>query len=107
MEYEIKIYTTPNGKIPFMKWLKELSNMKARVAIELRLDRLQMGNLGQVKSLHGGLYELKIDVGPGYRVYFSKAKEQIVLLLCAGDKKSQQKDILRAREFLKDYKTQE
>lgn len=78
--------------------------MKARVAIELRLDRLEMGNFGQIRSLGGGLYEMKIDIGPGYRIYFSKIGQLIVLLLCAGDKRSQHRDIIKAQEYLKDYK---
>ena len=102
--YAIKIFKTTDGKMPFKKWLHDLSDMKARVAIELRIDRLELGNLGQSKSLGGGLHELKIDVGPGYRVYFGKVGQQVILLLCAGNKKSQSKDIVNARKYLKDYK---
>ncbi|MFA6263110.1 MAG: type II toxin-antitoxin system RelE/ParE family toxin [Candidatus Babeliales bacterium] len=104
MEYSIQFYKTSNGKVPFKQWLKDLANMKARVAIELRLDRLEMGNFGQIRSLGGGLYEMKIDIGPGYRIYFSKIGQLIVLLLCAGDKRSQHRDIIKAQEYLKDYK---
>lgn len=78
--------------------------MRTRVAIELRIDRLGMGNFGQSKSLGDGLHELKIDVGPGYRIYFGSIGQQMILLLCAGNKKSQQKDIDKAKEYLKDYK---
>ena len=74
------------------------------MAIELRLDRLEFGNFGQCKSLGGGLYELKIDVGPGYRVYFSKICKQIILFLHAGNKKSQIRDISKAREYFNNYK---
>ena len=90
--------------MPFKQWLNNLADMKARVAIELRIDRLEIGNFGQSKSLGGGLYELKIDVGPGYRVYFGRIGLEVILLLCAGDKKSQQKDIIKAKEYLEDYK---
>lgn len=104
VEHTIKIYETANGKRPFTKWLNDLSDLRARVAIELRIDRLLEGNWGHIKSLRGGLYELKIDVGPGYRIYFGQTKEHTILLLCAGDKRSQKKDILKAREYLEDYK---
>lgn len=105
MEYTIKVYETMSEKRPFQKWLDDLSDMKTRTRIELRIDRLKMGNLGQCEPLSGGLYELKIDMGPGYRIYIGKIRSQIILLLCAGDKKSQKKDIVKAREYLKDYKT--
>lgn len=104
MEYKIKIYKMANGRQPFLSWLEDLSDLKAKVAIEIRLDRLEIGNFGQCKSLSKGLYELKIDFGPGYRIYFGKIGTQIILLLCGGDKKSQQKDINKAREYLEDYK---
>lgn len=104
MKYSVKYFKTNSGKIPFKQWLNDLSDMKTRVAIELRIDRILLGNLGQCKSLGGGLHELKIDVGPGYRVYLGKVGQQVILLLCAGDKKSQPKNIVKAREYLKDYK---
>ena len=103
-EYSVIFYQSTGGKIPFKQWLNNLSDMRARVAVELRIDRILLGNLGQCKSLGGGLHELKIDVGPGYRVYLGKIGLQVILLLCAGDKKSQSKDIVKAREYLKDYK---
>ena len=81
-----------------------LSDMKARVAIELRIDRIEMGNLGNTKLVGGGVYELIFDIGPGYRVYFGRIGQEIILLLSAGAKKSQPKDIVKAREYLKDYK---
>ena len=105
MEYTIKVYETISEKRPFQQWLDNLSDMKTRARIEVKLDRLKMGNLGHCEPLAGGLYELKIDMGPGYRIYIGKIKSQIILLLCAGDKKSQKKDIVKAREYLKDYKT--
>ena len=104
MEYSIKTYQTEQGKRPFRQWINKLNNIKTRVAIELRLDRLEVGNFGQCKSLRSGLYELKIDTGPGYRIYFSKTSKKIVLLLCAGNKKSQIRDISKARKYLNDYK---
>lgn len=104
MQYTIKVYETATGKCPFKKWINSLSDLEARVSIELRIDRLRVGNFGKNKSLRSGLYELKIGVGPGYRIYFSKVGQEIVLLLCAGNKQSQLKDIVKAREYLDDYK---
>lgn len=104
MNYKIKIYKTSNGKKPFLNGLEGLSDLKAKVAIEMRLHRLENGNFGLCKTLSDGLYELKIDFGPGYRIYFGKIGVQVVLLLCAGDKRSHQKDIVKAKKYLDDYK---
>lgn len=104
VEYHIKIYKTATGACPFKKWFDDLKDRKAQVAIDLRLERMGMGNFGQCKVIGEGLHELKIDIGPGYRVYFGKIGLRIVLLLCAGDKKSQQKDIEKAKKYFQDYK---
>jgi putative addiction module killer protein len=69
-----------------------------------RIDRLAAGNFGDCKSLRGGLYELRIDWGPGYRVYYSPVAKACVLLLCGGDKHKQSSDIRRALKYLNDYK---
>ena len=79
--------------------------LKAEAAIDLRLGRVKRGNFGQCELLGGGVYELKIDFGPGYRVYFGKTGLRVVLLLCAGSKRSQRKDIERAKKYLQDSKT--
>lgn len=71
--------------------------------IQVRLDRLRFVNRGDARSLRHGLWELRIDAGPGYRVYFTYEAKAMVLLLCAGDKSTQKRDIRRAREFLEDY----
>jgi putative addiction module killer protein len=70
----------------------------------LRLERIEEGNLGKYKSVGSGVYELIIDVGPGYRVYFGKIGLQVVLLLCGGSKRFQQKDITKAKAYFLDYK---
>ncbi|HKT26196.1 MAG TPA: type II toxin-antitoxin system RelE/ParE family toxin [Terriglobales bacterium] len=77
---------------------------KARARIMTRIDRVQVGNLGDCKALGNGLYELRVDWGPGYRVYFARIGKMAVLLLCAGDKRTQSSDIVKARECLEDYK---
>ena len=92
-----------NGKDIFQEWLDNLRNLKARNAIQKRIDRIEDGNFGVHRSCRDNVWELVIDTGPGYRVYYSIVKSIVVLLLCAGDKSSQQKDINKAVEYLKDF----
>ena len=86
----------------FAQWHSELRDMRARIAIARRLERAAEGNLGDAKALGGGLSELRVDVGPGYRVYFTRRGDAIVVLLCAGDKSSQASDVRRARKMAKE-----
>ncbi len=81
----------------FAAWLKELRDRQARAKILVRIDRLQEGNPGQTRSVGAGVIEMKIDFGPGYRVYYTKRSELMVLLLCGGDKGTQERDIARAK----------
>jgi putative addiction module killer protein len=81
-----------------------LSDRNAAARVQIRLERLRLGNFGDVRSLGKGLSELRIDAGPGYRVYLTVEGQSIVVLLCGGDKTTQQKDIRRAREYLADYR---
>jgi putative addiction module killer protein len=96
-------YVTRTGKNPFRKWLLSLRDIHARAKIRVRLNRIRSGNFGDVKSIGDGVSELKINHGPGYRVYFAKKGNAIVLLLCGGDKPSQTKDIKTAKEHWADY----
>lgn len=105
MEYKIEIYQTDNGKRPFSQRLKDIKDHLSRAKIRLRLDRLEMGNFGQCESVGEGVFELKIDYGPGFRVYFGKIKSKCVLLLFGGDKSSQKSDILKAKTYFKDYQS--
>jgi putative addiction module killer protein len=100
---EIRRYITPDGKNPFAEWLSSLRDLNAVVKIEQRLDRVRLGNLGNSKSVGEGVCELKIDFGPGYRVYFGQLGSTIVLLLCGGDKSTQEQDIRKAYEYWKEY----
>jgi putative addiction module killer protein len=81
----------------------ELSDKRVRVAVLRRIDRLAEGNFGEHRFCRDGVWELKIDLGPGYRVYYAQAGEKIILLLCAGSKRSQEKDIDRAVNYWNDY----
>ncbi len=102
--FKVLIYVTRNGKSPFQTWLENLKDKKGRYLIKTRIDRLEDGNLGDCKSLNGGVSELRIKFGPGYRVYFGKEDSRIILLLCGGDKSSQKNDVLKAKRYWEDYK---
>ena len=88
----------------FAIWLNSLKDARAAARIDLRIRRLALGNPGDVKSLGGGLSELRIDYGPGYRVYFARIGDRIVLLLVGGDKRRQSTDIEMARNLLAQWK---
>lgn len=103
MNVEVQVYQTADGKQPFMEWLRGLKDRQARAQVRVRLARLQVGNFGDCKALGGGLSELRITHGPGYRVYLTKRGASWVLLLCGGDKKTQAQDIERARRYLADH----
>lgn len=87
----------------FSKWLAKLADRQARARILARIDRLAMGNPGDVKPAGQGISEMRIDHGPGYRVYFMRSGPHIVVLLCGGDKRTQSTDIKQAREIAKDW----
>ncbi len=101
---EIEVYETASGKKPFEIWLDKIKDGATIAKILNRLDRLNLGSFGDCKPLKGGIYELRLHYGAGLRIYYSKVKNKIVLLLCGGDKSSQKKDIQKAREYLEDYK---
>lgn len=83
----------------FDTWLRSLKNREARSRILARIDRLAMGNPGDVKPVGSGVSEMRIDCGPGYRVYFTQRGSLLILLLCGGDKSSQKRDIESAINF--------
>jgi len=81
----------------FIAWMKRLKDREARARINIQLRKVGLGNFGNVKGLGSGLFEMRVDYGPGYRVYFSQQGSRIIILLCGGVKTGQQKDIKRAR----------
>ena len=105
MKYKVDHYLTPNGKDPFQETLNGLWDNKARAYILRRIDRASEGNFGDhTNNLKDGVSELRINLGPGYRVYYSLFEgEMLILLLCAGDKSTQSKDIKRAIAYRTDY----
>ncbi len=88
----------------FLDWLRSLRDLTGRAAIEKRIDRLELGNAGDVAPIGSGVSEMRIHVGPGYRVYFVQRGKTVVVLLCGGDKGSQFRDIVRARELAAEVK---
>ncbi|NJK75563.1 MAG: type II toxin-antitoxin system RelE/ParE family toxin [Oscillatoriales cyanobacterium RU_3_3] len=104
---EIRRYSTPEGKLPFTEWLDSLRDRNVRVRIKSRLDRVEQGNLGDVKSVGEGVFELRINYGPGYRIYFGQVGLTIIILLIAGDKSTQEQDIRQAIAYWKDYEQRE
>lgn len=85
----------------FDNWFAKLHDIRARARIQTRIDRLELGNPGDSKSVGGGVIEMRIDYGPGYRVYYVQRGPVLVILLCGGDKSSQQTDIVRAKLIAK------
>lgn len=96
---DIRNYITPNSRNPFREWLTQLPDKRAQANIQRRIARLQEGNFGNYKRLNADLYELRIDYGPGYRVYFGIFAPRVVILLCGGQKGTQQRDITRAQNY--------
>ena len=101
---DIKLFRTKDGKKPFIEWLESLRDQKAKQKIQLRVDRLSLGNPGHTNSVGEGVQELKIDYGPGFRVYFGYEGNVVVILLLGGDKSSQDEDIKKAKSYWKEYK---
>jgi len=106
-EIDIEIYETASGKRPFEVWITGLKEIHTRAKILTRLDRLKLGNFGDCKTLQEGICELRIHYGPGIRIYYGKIRNKVILLLCGGDKGSQNRDIEKAKEYLKDYRSRE
>jgi putative addiction module killer protein len=100
---EIRHYVTSSGRDVFGEWLEELNDDRTRAKISVRIDRLAAGNFGDSKALRDGVRELRIDWGPGYRVYYALLERTCVLLLCGGDKRKQSSDIERAVQYWNDY----
>jgi putative addiction module killer protein len=102
MKHQVKEYVTLDGKSPYREWLDSLdAQIKAR--IQVRIFRFELGNLGDHKSVGKGVWEARIQFGPGYRVYFGKEDGRIILLLFAGDKSTQSRDIKKAQTYWEEY----
>ena len=102
---QVEVYQTEEGRSPFPEWLRGLRDRAAGARVRARLARVRLGNFGDTNSLGGGLHELRIDHGPGYRVYFGRAGDRVVLLLCGGTKRTQSRGIEQARTYWNDYRS--
>ncbi len=106
MPLTLEIYRDQNGNEPFEKWLSKIKDETTERRIRQRLSRIEnTGNLGHYRRLGGGISEIKVDIGPGYRIYFGKIGKDIILLLRGGDKDSQDQDIPRAKEDWEEHKS--
>lgn len=101
---EVLHYVSRVGVDLLAEWLEELPDDHARARVADRMDRLARGNFGDHKSLGRGLFELRIDWGPGYRIYYAMIGRACVVLFCGGDKRKQASDIDRARGYFNDYR---
>jgi putative addiction module killer protein len=102
--YRIEHYLTPGEhRDPYLDWLQRLRDSQAKVAVIRRLARVELGNFGDHKFCRDGVWELRVDVGPGYRVYYAMSGHCVVLLLCGGDKRTQEADIALAVGHWQDW----
>ena len=100
---ELREYIDAKGRSPYARWFNRL-NAQAAAKVAITLVRMEQGNLSNAKVVGGGILECRIDFGPGYRIYFGKEGDTLIVLLGGGTKKSQQQDIETARELWREYK---
>ncbi|MBX3056350.1 MAG: type II toxin-antitoxin system RelE/ParE family toxin [Anaerolineae bacterium] len=100
---EMLEYLTEDDRNPFREWLEGLRDQQARAKIRVRLNRIRLGNFGDCKSVGSGISELRIPHGPGYRIYFGRKGDTVVILLYGGDKSTQSRDIALAKAYWNDY----
>ena len=101
--YRVKEYITEQGRSPFQRWLKKLT-LEQGAKVQSALRRLRRGWLQDTKHVGNGVYELRMHTGPGYRIYYGRDGEDLIILLIGGDKSSQQRDIDRAKSFWREYR---
>jgi len=100
-------YLTDTGRDVFLDWHASLKDLNGKIAIDKRLARLEFGNFGDHKHCQDGVWELRIQTGPGYRVYYAMTGDTVVLLLCAGSKRTQSADIKKACEYWQNWKSRQ
>jgi len=101
---QIRYYITGDGEKPVLSWLDEMRDRIARANIARRIARIELNLFGDTRSVGDGVWEMKIDVGPGYRVYYAQSGKELILLLCGGDKRNQTQDIRTAKHYWEDWK---
>ena len=100
----LQIYRDENGNEPFEQWLSSIRDTRTSARIDNRLKRVRLGLLGNQPSIGEGVFELRLDFGPGYRIYFARMGSEDILLLTGGDKNSQQRDITIAKRYWQHFK---
>jgi putative addiction module killer protein len=100
----VRIYATAAGRAPYLDWFGALRDQRAKQKIDARIGRVRLGNFGQARGVGEGVFELKVDFGPGYRIYFGQDEADLVILLCGGDKSTQNADIRQAKAYWAQYK---
>jgi putative addiction module killer protein len=100
---DLRHYLTVSGRDPYQEWVDKLKDLAGRIAILRRMDRVGAGNFGEHRFCQEGVWELRIDVGPGYRLYYAQEGKTVVLLLCGGAKRTQTADIKIAVRYWRDY----
>ena len=104
---EIEVFRVKNGGVPFEDWWDDLNDKKAVARVLARLARVRQDNLGDCKSVGEGVSELRVDYGPGHRVYFEQKGQTLVVLLCGGDQRTQDRDIRLAKQYWHEFKVSE
>ena len=102
---KIDVYTTADGKRPFQKWFENI-DVQARTKVRIAIERLAEGNTSNLKSVGGGVHEIKLTFGAGFRVYLGREGDQLVILLHGGTKKRQSDDIAKAQQLWRDYQAE-
>ena len=102
--FRVSDYLTDDGHDPFKEWLANLADRQARARVVVRIQRMTAGNFGDCKPIADGVWELRIDHGQGYRVYYARAGAKLILILIGGDKRKQQAEIETALEYWKNWK---
>ncbi|MGE3760324.1 MAG: type II toxin-antitoxin system RelE/ParE family toxin, partial [Pseudobdellovibrionaceae bacterium] len=93
----VEYFKTPNGKLPAKEWLNSIKDKLTQAILYKRIRQASLGNFGDHKSLGAGVFEMRIDYGPGYRIYYGVHKDEVILLLIGGSKRTQSADIEKAR----------
>ena len=104
---QIVVFRARNGQVPFEEWLDNLTDKRAVARVLARLARVRQGNLGDCKPVGEGVSELRVDYGPGYRVYLGQKGQTLVVLLCGGEKRTQDHDIRLAKQYWHEYQSSE
>jgi putative addiction module killer protein len=104
LSIEVRRYQRIDGSVALTQWLAELRDVKVRASLEIRFQRVALGVLGDTRPVGEGVIELRVDLGPGYRAYCARYGAALVILLCGGDKRTQDADIKRAKGYWADWK---